>query len=403
MKPGVAAAVALCLLCVGAVAVGAVPDARMTVTDTSVSADRPAVGEPVTVNATVANSGASPSAVDVTSVSVVEDGGTLAEATGPGALSPGDDLAVSLSLAFEEAGERDLRLEAEGEDENGETVTVGVPLSVTVTEAEESIEVSARAGDLASEAEEGGDDLTAILDGGVEEGSEEPSFDAPVTVTVSNPGTVAAERVTVVPSVDGEALARSPVGPLAPGETERVVVDLGTVSEQRAVTVGVEYDLATGPGETETTLTYPPERAEVTVTDADVTRDGEAVRVSATVGNTGSAELSGVVASVGEAEGVSPTYPQRDYFVGSVGESDFVPFELTAEVGDRETIPVEISYTDRGVGYSETVELPIEDREESETAGATDRLGWETGLGALALGAVAVAGALAWRRRRGER
>ena len=403
MKPGVTAVVALCVLCVAAVAVGAVPDARMTITDTSVSTDRPAVGEPVTVNATVANSGVSPSAVDVTSVSVVEDGETLAEATGPGALSPGDDLAVSLSLTFEEAGERDLRVEAEGEDENGETVTVGVPLSVAVTEAEESIEVSARAGDRASEAEEGGDDLTAILDGGADDEGDEPSFDAPVTVTVSNPGTVAAERVTVVPSVDGETLARTPVGPLAPGETERVVVDLGTVSEQRAVTIGVEYDLTTGSGQAETTLTYPPGRGEMTVTDADVTRDGDAVRVSATVGNTGSAELSGVVASVGEAEGVSPTYPQRDYFVGSVGESDFVPFELTAEVGDRETVPVEIGYTDGGVGYTETVELPIEDREEVETAGFTDRLGWGVLLGTLALAVAAVVGALAWRRGRGER
>ena len=128
-----ALAVALALLVVVPSAAVAVPDARLAVSGLTVAPDTPTVGEPVTVTATVRNSAGSNSAVELTAVRLVDgDGTTLATATDPGSLSPGDTLSVDLTRQFETSGVKELAIVAVGEDANDQRVTVRRPVTVTV-------------------------------------------------------------------------------------------------------------------------------------------------------------------------------------------------------------------------------------------------------------------------------
>ena len=462
-----------------AVAVGAVagvPDARITVETLETSSTDPVVGERVTINATVANSAGSPAATNVTAVRLLDEDGTVRDtAAAPGALSPGDDLDVALDTRFSEPGERRLTLEVLAQepgddDEAGEAVRIEREAVVDVRPAEVDVDVRARAladDELNPDDDDDGFDvggIDGIFGGGgggldtddADEVSE--AMDSPVAVTVVNVGTVTAERVhvTAVGEPTGDAsvddgpveLESSPfvVEDVAPGEERRVVVDLGPVERQANVTLTATYETA-GPADgdsiedgvlgdrtdslasertVETTLVYPPRDGQAVVTDATVTRgdtegDEATLGIDATVGNVGEGPIESVIVSVDETDSaVAPTPAGGEYFVGPVGDGEFVPFELEtrANVSATDTIPIRIEYTDRGVRYVETVEVDLADAagDDGGSGGTFGTLGSTVGSGPLsgigtsggvALAIVGVLGATALgavvRRRGGVR
>ncbi|WP_255198581.1 CARDB domain-containing protein [Halorarius litoreus] len=134
------AVVLVCALLVPSAA--AVPDARLAVTDVTVAPETPVVGEPVTVTATVRESAGSPSPVELSAVRLVSGETTLAAATNPGSLSPGETLSLDLTHAFASAGTKDLAVVAVGEDADGERVEVRRPLTVVVEQAAPQLEVT---------------------------------------------------------------------------------------------------------------------------------------------------------------------------------------------------------------------------------------------------------------------
>ena len=159
------------LVAVAAVgAAGAVPDARVTVDAVTVTPGEPVVGERTALNVTVANSGGSPAAGEVTAVRLLDaDDTTLDEASTPGALSPGDTLETKLWTSFETPGEHRLTVEVvadeavgDGEDANPNdppTVTVTRDVVVDVAPAEPSIALRARPlapEDLQTDEDDGG-------------------------------------------------------------------------------------------------------------------------------------------------------------------------------------------------------------------------------------------------------
>jgi len=455
----------LAVLAVAPPAVSGVPDARLTVGDVSVDPATPTVDAPVTVSATVSNSVGSADAATVDTVSLTDGTATLAEATGLGALSPGDDVAVPLTTRFAEAGQHDLTLRVTGTDSAGEQVTVTRPVTVVVepgaprveiatdrpvaatatavvatvsnpTEATlrdvevavggdgltgvvdrrvvpslapgESAEVAfevrpAAAGDVSlrttlsyataagtagsttytevlsvepleesvsirvSTAEEpeggngdGDDGLGVDVPGVIDTGSDGPQPRAgDARVTVANVGNAPITDVVLEPRTDEQALAPRPVADaIPPGEERTVPVSLERTPPS-ALTFEAAYTVAGERERVGTTLDRGAEGS-VTVTGVDVELvDGEAV-ITGDIGNPGDGEVSGVVVAVGEAEGVRPAYPGRDFFVGAVEGDGFAPFELTATVDDNAThVPLTVEYLVNGDRRSERVDLPL--------------------------------------------
>jgi len=196
-----------------------------------------------------------------------------------------------------------------------------------------------------------------------------------------------------------------------------VIVDLGPLDRRSAVTVSAAFRADTdqrndrGADRTaESTVTYPVREATPTVTDATVREGADgAVVVDANLGNAGDGEMTGAVVSVGDAPGVEPTPAGGEYFVGSLSGSDFVGFELetTANASVAEGIPIHVTYTERGVRYTETLTVAApEPDDESDGGGALGRIGvggvGSAGALASALAVVGLAGAVGVAVRSGR-
>lgn len=418
------AALALCgALLAGGIGLAAagVPDARLTVEDVTVEPDTPAPGETTTVEVTVANSVGSISGATIDSIALYEGNTTYANETNVGALSPGDDLTVPVAVVFDDAGVHDLTVEISATDEDGESVTVTRPLRLLVGGVDEApidddVEIEVREplpGDFETD-----DDANVNLDvgdvggldgvlGGVEgpapaeddDTTSQAFGDSVVTVEVTNFGGATARDVVIDP--ESAALARQPLPDIEPGDTAHVPLDLSPIEGGGAVNVSVRYTLGTTPFSSTTTYDYRPEQPSITLTDIDMVADGERVEISGNVGNTGTASADGVVVATETTDTVGPTYPQRSYFVGSVPESDFIGFELTASADPENatTVPVTVTYQHDGVDRQETFELPYEPRDGSVDEGGTTiaplAIVTTVGLGLAGIGAVV------WRRRDG--
>jgi len=415
----------------GAFAIGgatAVPDARITVGAVGASPSDPTVGERTALNVTVSNSGGSDAAADVTEVRVRDaDGEVLDSVSGIGSLSAGDSLDATLWTTFDEPGEKRLTVEAvANQSTTGELVTVSRDTVLDVRPTQVALDLRTRALDPEDlRSDDGGDSPTADLGvggiqgifgggGGLDTGDDDaqgespPIADSPVEVTVVNTGTTTADRVSlraVGTAVDGDDRTVS-VGPfvvedVAPGEERRVIVDLGPLDRRSAVTVTAAFRADTdrfddrGADRTaESTVTYPVREASPTVTDVTLRETADGVAVDANLGNAGTGEMTGTIVSVGDAPGVAPTPDGGEYFVGTLGASDFVGFDLTTAVNasTAEAIPVRISYTERGVRYTETLNVagPEPDGDDDDAGGTLGRIG-TSGMGAAGAAASGLA------------
>ncbi|WP_411966277.1 hypothetical protein [Haloferax sp. YSMS24] len=473
---------AIAMLVVASVGpVSAVPDARLTVSDVTVTPATPVVGEQVVVTISLANSVGSPSSATVDEVRLTDpiDERSVRART-LGGLSPGDSVTVPLAMTFETAGPRTLTLSVVGTDEDDDRVRIERPVPIAVEDAPPLVDVSVAdavvdaetrvavslsnpttgemrnivvsvadvngdatvgtasvatlpAGEteirnltvvpaevgattlelqvdyttasgtertrtvdvpvdvaaftddvqltlrpvVESEETAGGPDIVSLLagggagaalgGGGVTDGAEGES-DGPTSrfdVVVTNFGSAPITDVVVEPAGPSGSLPRLSIpGPIEPGESDTAVVDLTDVREAGPLTLRATYTVGVQSGETTTTLDYRPAVADLVFTDLDVTVvDGE-LRVLGNVANQGRGDAAGVVVELVESDTITPAYPQRDYFVGRITESDFAPFELTGTVGDDATdATVTVRYTVDGVEVvrEAVVDLPSED------------------------------------------
>ena len=385
-----------------------VPDARVTITDAGVTPSSPSAEERVSVNFTLANSAGSPSAVDVEEVVLrgrSTFGDTYAEAEDLGALSAGDDLSASLPVRFAQAGAYDLELVVSGEDEDGDPVSASRPVAIDVGPAGDDIEVSASRVYLV-ETDDGG-----VEAGGIEEllgsgGDTEEAEPTPVIeVRVSNFGAPTARDVFVRPTVDGEPRPRLLVADVARNSAETVRFETESLTETASIEFTAAYRLSTDDPDDErrtatTTYDYRPGENAVTLTDVEMQRDGERLSITGNAGNLDGQAVESAVLAVGESENVTPTAPQRDYFIGTIPDSDFVTFDLTATVeGTPETVPVTVRYSADGVVYEERVELAYDPVETDE--GGSSPL--STILVVLVVvGLLVGVGGYLWRRQRDD-
>ena len=183
-----------------------------------------------------------------------------------------------------------------------------------------------------------------------------------LVVEVTNFGNAPVADAVVVPRAGNRTLPRRFVGTLAPGESATATVSLDGV-EASTVEALVRYEVAGRSGSAVGAFDYRPPTGELRVTDVDLsfTDDGRLL-VTGNAGNVGDGQVGGVVVSVGSNEHVSPAYPQRDYFVGTVEGNEFAPFELTADVdaANASAIPVRVTYRTGDERVTENVTLPYD-------------------------------------------
>jgi hypothetical protein len=205
---------------------------------------------------------------------------------------------------------------------------------------------------------------------------------------------------------------------LPPGESATVEVDLAPVRTAATVEFVLSYDAGVREGRVAVPYVHRPAVGDVRVTDVEVRVADGVATVAGNVANVGGGEVTGAVVAVDPAPGVEPVYPGRDFFVGTVGGSDFAPFEVTAAVdadgdgtgaGGTVDVPLRVSYLADGEPSVVETTVPV-----AVPAGSGGRVagvgvvGGAVGVGVvLALPVLAYAlvrsGRLGRRPARGER
>jgi hypothetical protein len=231
----------------------------------------------------------------------------------------------------------------------------------------------------------------AVTTGG--DGAADDPLPTRYEVTATNFGTVPVDSLVLAPTTENETLPRVRLPEsLAPGESATATLDLSAVRAPATVTLDATYRAGVRAGETNATFRHTPAVADVRLTDLDVLRDGDAegrVTVSGNVANLGDADLTGVVVAGVSTDDVRPVYPHRDYFVGSLGGSDFAPFELTAAVNESAAaVPVRVTYRVDGERVERTVRVPLSDDDAEANGPLAASFGGES-VGDGAVGAVA--------------
>lgn len=278
------------------VAGAAVPDARLTFSNVATAPGTPTVDEPTTVTATVQNSAGSDSPVRIDRVRLSSGGQTLAEASGPGALSVGDSLTVDLTTSFATAGRKELVLTAVGEDETNETVRIRRPVTVTVVDGVPDARFTFSDVAIAPGTPATGEPTTVSATVASSAGSPDPATvdrvllrDGERTlVEASGPGTLSpgdtatVDLTTSFPSPGGEDLTLVAVGTDADDERVRVERPVRVPVRQSApgVDVRVPDPVAGVESRVEVDLSNPDGEA---ISDVTVTVEGGAVDRRASV------------------------------------------------------------------------------------------------------------------------
>ncbi|HIE32310.1 MAG TPA: hypothetical protein EYP67_08070 [Methanosarcinales archaeon] len=125
--------------------------------------------------------------------------------------------------------------------------------------------------------------------------------------------------------------------------------------------------------------------------------------ITGDVNNIGATDLSGVVVSIGDADGVTPRQPYPEYFIGELEADDFGSFELSVELGPEvDSVPITIEYRDANRAYiAQHESIDVEDS--GADAGGRSPGGMSTGIivlivlaGLLVIGVIAYS----WKQRK---
>ena len=188
----------------------------------------------------------------------------------------------------------------------------------------------------------------------------------PVLVDVSNLGNAPLDDVVVAAADGDRTVARRPVADVEPGATRRVTLNVTGVDEAD-LDVRAEYETGRTEGSASTTVAYAANPGRIELTGIDLEREDGRVHLSGSAGNVGLSSAQSVVVRVLPADGVTPARPNREYFVGTVPASDFVSFDLYAEVDDGVgTVPVQVTYLSQGERRERVVDVDVSDLSAAE-------------------------------------
>lgn len=341
----------------------------------------PAAGAATPVNVTVVNG-------DSRTITGVElDLGGEAAVEDPqrveGAIETGGERTFEYDVTFDEVGERTLAGEVTYRTTDG--ITRSTTRTVTVTVAEPSVEA-----DLSARSAANGSGETVV--------------------ELTNFGNTEFTDVEVTATADGEVVARNLVRDVEPDASRSVPFDVAS-SVDGTVTYTATYTAAGATRET-TVRDRSAVSGEIRLVSVSTTRTGAGVAVRGDAANVGSTTAESVLLSVVDGDGVSPTAPTGEYYVGEIEGSEFGTFELTADVAnDTGVVPVEMTYVVDGdrVTTTQRIDLAVTSSggavarnvERGQAGGPSG--GSDGGLPvlalAVALAVVGVVGVVVYRRR----
>lgn len=222
--------------------------------------------------------------------------------------------------------------------------------------------------------------------------------DPPLAVTVANFGNAPLTDLTVAAIDGGTVVARRPVDDVAPGARREVRLNLSGVGTG-PLQVRATYETAGEAGSAATDVGYRSNPGHLELTGVDVEPEDGALHVSGSVSNVGLGQVDSVVVRVLATDGVAPTRPYPDYFVGTVPASNFASFDLSADVDPGvESVPVRVEYLVDGDRRSTVQQVPVGDVSVPAPASGGPSL-VPLALGALAV-VVLLGGAVYYYRRR---
>ncbi|MFC7195621.1 hypothetical protein ACFQL4_14950 [Halosimplex aquaticum] len=161
-----------------------------------------------------------------------------------------------------------------------------------------------------------------------------------VKVTVLNQGNAPLSNVSVRGNSANATVGQALLDRVAPGESRTVRLNASLSSDSATVDIDTTYDVGDQRGRTSglTALTQTP--GTIGLTGLEVVPEAGRLRISGSASNLGTTDAESVLVSVVDTERVTPTSPNREFFVGTVPASDFVSFDVYATVrGNVSTIP----------------------------------------------------------------
>lgn len=229
-----------------------------------------------------------------------------------------------------------------------------------------------------------------------------------VAVTLTNYGNVPIQNVVIRGESPNATLTDAPMNDLNPGESRTVDLNISRFEADGAipVTATATYEAGTEQGRTNATVELASNPGTIRLTGTEISPQRGAVQLTGSASNVGLTEANSVIVSVVPTEGVEPAQPNKEYFVGTVPASDFVSFDVFADV-DRNVseIPLQVSYLVDGERRTYTVNVeydfaPDPTRAPSDTASESRSLLSPAVIGGVVAVSIAGIGLFAWRKRR---
>jgi len=226
-----------------------------------------------------------------------------------------------------------------------------------------------------------------------------------VAVDVFNRGNVPIENVTISGTSPNATLPQRFLGEVPAQSAESLAVNTSLDTEQATIRMRAQYDVGSSSGVVTDGVTVESTPGQIDLTGVDVRREAGRLQVTGSASNLGLTTANSVVVRVQDTDQVTPAAPTREYFVGSVPESDFVSFEVYARTeGNVSTIPLEVSYLVDGERETRTVEVPyraVEGPDQPVQQSPDRGLLVPAAVGGAVVVGISVAIFLGWRRSRG--
>lgn len=220
-----------------------------------------------------------------------------------------------------------------------------------------------------------------------------------VTVSVLNLGNAALDDAVVKATTDGERVVDHVILDDVPSQSNRTIrMNTSDVTGATSLNVTASYAVGGRTAVTATDVRLPERTANVSVTGLNFESSDGKVHITGSASNLGLRSADATVVRVVSTEGVSPAYPSREYFVGTVPGSEFVTFELYAEVDDDvDRLPLKIAYTTGDERHEQVVRVPYEPPEDDATSNVANDPQFLTIVGGTILLGIAGMMVFAWR------
>jgi len=283
------------------------------------------------------------------------------------ALQAGASTNLSFDVRPTSVGETLLETSVSYTTAAGTTASMEEIDRLSIDQLEEDVSVRVETVDAQPESTQ--PDLTSGVEGFLDTGQDQEQQEGEegdLRVTVSNLGNAPITDVVVDPRAGSQSLGARPVAETVAPNAEASV----TVSIERTPPAEIVFETTYGIGGAESTTEASfdplPNRGRVAVTGVDVEADGDELEITGDIGNPGDGEVSGVVVSVADTEGVTPALGGQDFFVGAIEGNSFAPFELAARADENATaLTLEVEYLVGGDPRTETLQVPMTDVSDS--------------------------------------